>query len=318
MDLVDSCYWRDAELAGLQFTANRFRQGQVRPHRHFGFALSVSDTELHLRTSRGVTVVPPGTLVRIAPQVWHSVEARTTPWREDAMYCSFAVARCVNAPDTSREPLPVEGDAEIALFPQASAARDFIECHALLREALRSGSDDAAASGRQLVRDRLAQWIPLHPPLAEEGAAPLALADAGDDRVDRLYRMIASGFHQRITLDGLAGEIGWHPVHLQRRFRIALGFTPHELLVGHRIEYARDLIAGGARVIYAAHAAGFSDQSHLHKTFLSTYAVTPGEYRRLSVHDALQPPSARNGIVDAGIGCAGISLRPAATGSRRS
>ncbi|RST56451.1 helix-turn-helix domain-containing protein [Variovorax sp. MHTC-1] len=300
MELVDSCYWRDAELAGLQFTANRFRQGQIRPHRHFGFALSVSDTELHLRTSRGVTVVPPGTLMRIAPQVWHSVEARTTPWREDAMYCSFAVARCVNPPDTSREPLPVEGDAEIALFPQASAARDFIECHALLREAQRSASVDDAASGRQLVRDRLAQWIPIHPPLVDGRAAPLvvAVADAGDDRVNRLYRMIASGFHQRITLEGLAGEVGWHPVHLQRRFRNALGFTPHELLVGHRIEYARDLIAGGARVTYAAHAAGFSDQSHLHKTFLSTYAVVPGEYRRLSAFDALQPLAARNGIVE--------------------
>ena len=61
-----------------------------------------------------------------------------------------------------------------------------------------------------------------------------------------------------------------------------MGFTPHEMLVGHRIEYARNLISGGARVTYAAHAAGFTDQSHLHKAFLSTYAVLPGDYRKLA------------------------------------
>ena len=106
-----------------------------------------------------------------------------------------------------------------------------------------------------------------------------------------------NGFQQRMTLDSLADAVGLHPVHVQRRFKSAMGFTPHEMLVGHRIEYARDLIAGGARVTYAAHAAGFTDQSHLHKTFLGTYAVLPGDYRRLSALDALQPASARNGIV---------------------
>jgi len=125
---------------------------------------------------------------------------------------------------------------------------------------------------------------------------PAAAPPSDDARVNRLYDLIATGFHERLTLQGMAESVGWHPVYMQRRFRSALRFTPHELLVGHRIEYARDLIAGGALVTYAAHAAGFSDQSHLHKTFLSTYAVVPGEYRKLSALDALQPPSARNGI----------------------
>jgi AraC-like DNA-binding protein len=123
------------------------------------------------------------------------------------------------------------------------------------------------------------------------------VVDSGDARMDRLYELIASGFQQRMTLDSLAEAAGLHPVHLQRRFKGAMGFTPHEMLVGHRIEYARNLIAGGARVTYAAHAAGFTDQSHLHKTFMSTYAVLPGDYRKLAALDALQPLSARNGIL---------------------
>ncbi|MDR6537789.1 AraC family transcriptional regulator [Variovorax soli] len=300
MELLDSCYWRDAELAGLQFTANRFLQREIRPHRHGGFTLAVCDTELQVRTPGGVMVVPRGTLLRIAPQVWHSVQARSTPWREDAMYCSFAVARCVSPADAGGAQVqPVEGDAAVAVFSQPSAAHDFLECHRLLQEAARSGNEEAGAVGRALMRERLAQWMPLQGADAHDAQPAAMLAvDSGDDRVNRLYGLIASGFHQRLTLDGLAETVGWHPVHLQRRFKSAWGFTPHELLVGHRIEYARDLIAGGARVTYAAHAAGFSDQSHLHKTFLSTYAVVPGEYRRLSALDALQPPSARNGIVE--------------------
>jgi AraC-like DNA-binding protein len=293
MEFLDSCYWRDADLAGLQFTANRFLHKEVRAHRHGGHTLSVSDTELQVRTRAGTFVVPPGTLLRIGPQVWHAVRARSAPWRERAIYCSLAVARCVSAVAQPHVPAPSEGDDEVALFAKEPWGYEFSECHELLVRAHHGGDPEAGALGRTLLRERLAQWLPLQS--ASMHAAPLEL-DSGDARVDRLYGLIATGFRERLTLDEMAEAVGWHPVYLQRRFKHALHFTPHELLVGHRIEYARDLIAGGALVTQAAHAAGFADQSHLHKTFLSTYAVVPGEYRRLSSLDALQPPSARNGI----------------------
>lgn len=298
MEPVASRYWRDADLAGLQFTANRFRHREVRPHRHVGFTLAVADTELHVRSGTRVTVVPPGTLLRIAPHVWHSVQARTTPWHEDALYCSFAVARCISPVDDALPRARVQDDAGISVFLDAAAALEFLECHRLLFAPTRNGNTDDVVAARTLLRRRLAQWIPAEPPPVHahgpDDAPPLP--DSGDERLNRLYALIASGFHQRMTLDSLADEVGWHPVHLQRRFRAAWGFTPHEMLVGHRIEYARDLIAGGAHVTYAAHAAGFTDQSHLHKTFMTTYAVLPGDYRKLAALDALQPLSARNGI----------------------
>jgi len=206
------------------------------------------------------------------------------------MYCSSAVARCISAANEGTPMARVEDDAGVSIFLEASAAVEFLECHRLLHAPAGIGNEEDNAAGRALLRQRLAQWIPLQAP-------PRRVVDSSDERMNRLYALIASGFQQRMTLDSLAAAAGLHPVHVQRRFRGALGFTPHEMLVGHRIEYARDLIAGGARVTYAAHAAGFTDQSHLHKTFLGTYAVLPGDYRRLSVLDALQPPSARNGIV---------------------
>ncbi|WP_418116785.1 helix-turn-helix domain-containing protein [Variovorax sp. 350MFTsu5.1] len=291
MELLASSYWRDRELAGLQFTANRFVQREIRAHRHGGYTLSVSDTELHVRTSAGVTVVPPGALLRIGPQVWHSIKARSTPWREDAMYCSVAVARCVNPVPEADDGIPGAEPAPVSVFACEPWGREFSQCHRLLHEIADTGREDAGIAARALVRRLLAQWIPLQ-------AGRTTESGEADDRLRRSYGLIATGFQQRLTLDDLAEAVNWHPIHLHRRFKDTWGFTPHELLVGHRIEYARDLMAGGARVTYAAHAAGFSDQSHLHKTFMSTYAVAPSEYRRLSALDALQPPAARNGIVD--------------------
>lgn len=297
MALPASQYWRDTDLAGLQFTTNRFRHREVRPHRHVGFTLAVADTELQVRSGTRVTAVPPGALFRIAPHVWHSVQARTHAWREDALFCSLAVARCISPADDAPPLARLEDDAGVSVFIDASAALEFLECHRLLFVPTSTGDSEDIAAGRALLRRRLSQWLPAPSP-TEDGALDTErpYPDSGDERLNRLYALIASGFHQRMTLDSLADAVGWHPVHVQRRFTAAWGFTPHEMLVGHRIEYARDLIAGGAHVTYAAHAAGFTDQSHLHKTFMSTYAVLPGDYRRLAALDALQPPSARNGI----------------------
>jgi hypothetical protein len=116
MEPLASRYWRDADLTGLQLTANMLLHHEIRPHRHVGFTLSVSNTELHVRTCNRVTVVPPGAMLRIAPQVWHSVQACGVPWREDAMYCSSAVARCISAAHESTGLARVEDDAGISVF----------------------------------------------------------------------------------------------------------------------------------------------------------------------------------------------------------
>ena len=83
---------------------------------------------------------------------------------------------------------------------------------------------------------------------------------------------------------------------LARQFRLAFGVSPSGYRVQRQVAQAQALLREGLALAEVAAAAGFSDQSHLHKTFMSTYAVVPGAYRRLSGLDALQPPAARNGI----------------------
>ena len=45
-----------------------------------------------------------------------------------------------------------------------------------------------------------------------------------------------------------------------------------------RIDLARRMIAGGSSLAEAAIASGFADQSHMTRTFIRKYGLSPGAY----------------------------------------
>ena len=61
-------------------------------------------------------------------------------------------------------------------------------------------------------------------------------------------------------------------------FARATGMTPHAYLVQRRIDLARRMIAGGSSLAEAAIASGFADQSHMTRTFIRKYGLSPGAY----------------------------------------
>lgn len=85
-------------------------------------------------------------------------------------------------------------------------------------------------------------------------------------------------FH--MTLQEIAKAVGIHPVHLAREFHRRFGRTIGEQIRFLRIEYASRILAYGRPLAEVALAAGFSDQSHLSKTFLSLVGSPPGQFRR--------------------------------------
>lgn len=80
------------------------------------------------------------------------------------------------------------------------------------------------------------------------------------------------------TLPELAELAGLSPEHLSRRFRAAYGLSPFQFLSTARVRFAREMIAKGAPIGEAAHAAGFADQSHLNRWFKRVHGVTPGAF----------------------------------------
>ncbi|MBA8877658.1 AraC family transcriptional regulator [Phyllobacterium myrsinacearum] len=81
-----------------------------------------------------------------------------------------------------------------------------------------------------------------------------------------------------VTLDDLARESGLSRFQVVRAFSRATGMTPHAYLVQRRIDLARRMIASGLPLAEAAAASGFADQSHMTRTFVRKYGISPGAY----------------------------------------
>jgi AraC-like DNA-binding protein len=101
------------------------------------------------------------------------------------------------------------------------------------------------------------------------------LAPAG---IERAKVLIDDDPTAPVALADLARESGLSRFQVLRGFVKATGFTPHGYLMQRRIDLARRLIARGARLAEAAAESGFADQSHMTRTFVRKYGVSPGAY----------------------------------------
>jgi AraC-like DNA-binding protein len=87
-------------------------------------------------------------------------------------------------------------------------------------------------------------------------------------------------FHEPFTLGDVAEFSGVHPVSLARAFRRTYRCTVGEYVRKLRIEFAcQQLTASDASLVEIAFSAGFSEQSHLCRTFKRLTGLTPSEYR---------------------------------------
>jgi AraC family transcriptional regulator len=105
-----------------------------------------------------------------------------------------------------------------------------------------------------------------------ERKQPKLLRQAGE--------LLHAHFSESLTLDGIAGSIGTHPVHLARMFRRYHHCTIGEYVRRLRIEFAcREMSTTDCQLALIASRAGFYDQSHFSRTFKRILGITPGQYR---------------------------------------
>ncbi|WP_153099748.1 AraC family transcriptional regulator [Paraburkholderia hayleyella] len=79
-----------------------------------------------------------------------------------------------------------------------------------------------------------------------------------------------------VSLTELAAEAGLSRFHFLRAFKAATHLPPHAYRLQRQLQMARRLIMTGYTVLQASHLAGFADQSHLTRHFVSNYGLTPG------------------------------------------
>lgn len=98
--------------------------------------------------------------------------------------------------------------------------------------------------------------------------------------VTRCKEQIETRLHQKITVAGLAGELGVTPNYLSQQFRRQEGLPLADYIRRRKVQaslqalrYTRDSYGE------IAYRLGFSSQSHFGQAFKKVMGITPGQYR---------------------------------------
>ncbi len=91
---------------------------------------------------------------------------------------------------------------------------------------------------------------------------------------------IHANYQQNIHLATLAALIDLSEFHFLRMFKASTGFTPNDYLMYVRIQATKQAIKNHQPMVDIALACGFSNQSHMNRTFKKWVGVTPGAFKK--------------------------------------
>ncbi|MDI4239073.1 AraC family transcriptional regulator [Bradyrhizobium sp. Arg237L] len=100
-------------------------------------------------------------------------------------------------------------------------------------------------------------------------------------RVLRCVRChIDAHIDQRISIEALAKLANLSVCYFVRAFKQSVGLTPHNYLIGRRVERTMELLSRtDLSLSEIALAAGFADQSHFARRFRQYVGMSPRDYR---------------------------------------
>ncbi|PIE37763.1 MAG: AraC family transcriptional regulator [Gammaproteobacteria bacterium] len=228
-------------------------------HDEFGFGYIVSGGQASW-SGRGLVEAQVGNTITVNPaEVHDGIGRRDEPrhWRmvflSPAATAEFSglpvesaqFARPVN---TSKRALKLTIDAFAALTLDQSD-RDHAEQLVMLALAAHLQSDEGCHARQAMHRSHEVQTV---------------------------LDMIRQGWGAPLSLVDFANATGTSRFQILRRFSREMGATPHAYLTQHRVKRAKDMIMEGCSLADTALACGFSDQSHMTRTFSRQLGLTPG------------------------------------------
>jgi AraC family transcriptional regulator len=100
-------------------------------------------------------------------------------------------------------------------------------------------------------------------------------------QIVRVQAYIDSNLHRTIHTRDLSAVARRSPAHFSRKFKLAVGESPHAYVVRRRLERACYLMITSATSLseIALHV-GFSDQAHLCRLFRQAFGRSPASWRR--------------------------------------
>ena len=111
--------------------------------------------------------------------------------------------------------------------------------------------------------------------------------------IEQAIQYIETNLNRQPDLDEIAAACGLSEYHFQRIFTRWAGISPKRFMQFLTKEHAKELLARSGNLLDTTHQVGLSSLGRLHDLFITTEAVTPGEYRShgagLTIHYGLHP-----------------------------
>lgn len=229
-------------------------------------------------------------LFLIAPRVFHSFMSPHEPqrllgvhfdWRQRDDIANFTRIRAAGAPeaDLFRDFQPID-NWDLARRPSLDlrgrpAVRRALE--AVVTEKHRTDEKSVLIAGALLAA--ALGLIAREARLLEEIAAYKNAPPDAVRRVQRARELLEQPEIPLLSVEEIAGRVGWSGDHLRRNCRAILGASPLEIQNAARIRRAQELLSygqlSGAQI---AERLGWSDASHFTRAFRRATGMTPREW----------------------------------------
>src|SRR5512134_1758923 len=98
-------------------------------------------------------------------------------------------------------------------------------------------------------------------------------------RIEQAITYLESHYKDQPSLEEVAANIGLSEFHFQRLFTRWAGVSPKRFLQFLTKEGAKDLLHRSENLLDTTHQVGLSSLGRLHDLFVTTEAVSPGEYK---------------------------------------
>lgn len=264
-----------AGISGLQLLHAHYQYRSFPRHSHEGYGFGVIEQGSLGFYYRGEHVVAPaGWINTVNPDEIHTGQAADDcGWTYRMFYCSPDCMRQISEDICGRQvPLPVFSSGVINDPGLAQTLR-------LVHQRL---SSHCAA---QLESDTMALAL-FSRLLARHTKQPHTESRIGSEQtaLGRVIEYLDAHYAEDIRIDTLARIACLSRFHFIRVFARQTGLTPHAWLMQRRVRGAQTLLSRGQDIAEVAAQTGFTDQSHLHKTFKRIFGYTPGQLRN-SVQD---------------------------------
>ena len=113
------------------------------------------------------------------------------------------------------------------------------------------------------------------------GAGGCARGGLAAWQILRVRAYIDGNLHRTIHIRDLSAVARRSPAHFSRKFKLAVGESPHAYVVKRRLEKAcYMMITGASSLSEIALSVGFSDQAHLCRLFRQAFGQSPAHWRR--------------------------------------